>query len=670
MAGRVPLHQTPREAIETVAIVDSVVSVSTVLGALRDLTPAVEYSTQWRRKLAADELFKIPKLVTPYGAICQEAIAPGKAGPLSIYHVRPQALLSYATESSLLFFTFLKNIIAASPDGMVDICYYLDKAKPGHNKRPDTARSTQCIYWSVLEFPHWFVSRRNGWIPFAYVPVQGQDDSDLTDGMLVKFVVRAFDSPESDIAFSKGFAVKGPNGDFAIVKARRQLMVADWEQHVKTFSLKGYNGSVPCGVCKNVMGRCEYFIDDYLVHIHSSEYHKFDRHTTESFAELAHSLQYIAHHEAAALPLEEQSTGIKYDEHGILWDDEVRARLQYPMCAYPDWMHHFCASGGLAQYEVNGVILKLESMSIRAADIDVWKNTVRLPRGSTKLSKKFFQDRIVQNFNGHIRAYASEVLTVVVVLGFFLDVNKALFDNDSMLPYLDCFDLLRIMLGIFQRGDRDDLPTLRIAMQSHHELYMSLYHGIAKVHGQVHIVDYWEYWGPLLSCFGPERHHKLFKKVCSYSYNKFEKSTLAHDVRTWAKALSRPQLYQPIHLSGKLRQCRCELRWPGCRNLVIVHEWSGSLTTEHGLLAKGDVVQYKAGASVCIAFAVGFARSDSTEVESYLAVVEPCQMISASIWRKTENTSVLQASSIVGSVPWVSLPDDTIGVMLHPGSEH
>ena len=85
MAGRVPLHQPPREAIETVAIVDAVVSVSTVLGALRDLTPAVEYSTQWRRKLAADELFKIPKLVTPYGAICQEAIAPGKAGPLSIY---------------------------------------------------------------------------------------------------------------------------------------------------------------------------------------------------------------------------------------------------------------------------------------------------------------------------------------------------------------------------------------------------------------------------------------------------------------------------------------------------------------------------------------------------------------------------------------------------------
>ena len=549
---------------------------------------------------------------------------------------------------------------------MVDICYYLDKAKPGHNTRPDVARTAQCIYWSIMEFPHWFRSRRNGWIPFAYVESRGQDDNDLTDGMLVKFVVQAFDSPDSDIAISKGFSVRGSNGDFVIVKARRQLMVADWEQHVKTFSLKGYNGSVPCGVCKNVLGRCDYFIDEYLVHIHSSEYHKFDRHTTESFAELAQGLQYIAHHEAAALPLEEQSTGIKYDEHGILWDDEVRARLQYPMCAYPDWMHHFCASGGLAQYEVNGVVLKLESIGIQAADIDSWKNTVRLPRGSTKLTRSFFQDRMVRNVRGHIRAYASEVLTVVLVLGFFLDVNRAWFDDDSMLPYLDCFDLLRVMLGIFQRGDRNDLPTLRIAMQTHHELYRSLYHCIAKVHGQVHIMDYWDYWGPLLSCFGPERHHKLFKKVCSYSYNKFERSTLAHDVRAWAKALSRPQLFQPIHLCGKLRQCRCELRWPGCRNLVILHAWSGSLTTEHGLIAKGDVVQYTCGATVSIAVALGFAWSDSTEVESYLAVVEPCTFVASSIWEKTDAKSVVQASCIVGSVPWVSLSEATIGVMLHP----
>ena len=353
-------------------------------------------------------------------------------------------------------------------------------------------------------------------------------------------------------------------------------------------SLKGPNGIVPCGVCKNVVGRCRPFHDPYLVHIHSSEYHRFDKHTPESFTELAHHIKHIAENSPGDLRMAEMTSGLKYSVDEVPWDDEVRGRLKPPLGAYTDWVHHFLASGGLAQYEINGLVLKLNSVGISLADIDAWKNTVRLPHNHTKLSNTFFVDRVKPNPNGHIKAFASEAMTVVLVLGFFIDYHRAVLVHGELQPYFNSFDLLRVIICIFQRGDRHELPTLRSAMQSHHEVYAQLYHCIAKIHGQSHIVDYWEYWGPLLSCFGPERHHKLFKRVCSYSFNKFERSSLAHDVRTWICDFRKDELFMAMHLCGKRRPCNFSLPWPGCSRPIIINEWSGSLNTEAGMLSKGD----------------------------------------------------------------------------------
>ena len=222
------------------------------------------------------------------------------------------------------------------------------------------------------------------------------------------------------------------------------------------------------------------------------------------------------------------------------------------------------------------------------------------------------------------------------------------------------------MLCIFQRADRNDLPALRTAMQEHHRLYATLYHCTAKVHGQVHRVDYWDSWGPLLSCYGPERHHKLFERVCSYSFNKFERSSLAHDVRTWIGELSKPELYMPMDLSGKRKPCNFSVDWPGCSQAVLLHEWAGSLTTEMGLLSKGDLVQYSGDGTLRVAWVLGFAATTSSDVGHFVAVVQYCDMISTSVWRRTERVGVVIAKAIEGSVPWVALGATDVGVLLHP----
>ena len=266
------------------------------------------------------------------------------------------------------------------------------------------------------------------------------------------------------------------------------------------------------------MGRCPYFEDDYLVHVHSPDYGKLDKHTHETFTELKERVKHVAEHGSAAeLLAVQQETGINWSPDGLLWT-EVFGKLQFPFCHYPDWMHTYVASGGLAQYHVNGLVLKLMSLGLLLPDLDAWMQGVTVPAGMTKLRKKYFQERIVERADAHIRAFASEMLSAITFLGLFVDVMVKPDAAEELAPYLACFDLLRVMMAILQSGNLRDAPTLQAAMQAHHELYIQLYHRIPKLHSQPHIVDFWLYWEYLLSCFGPERHHKLWKSIARFSY--------------------------------------------------------------------------------------------------------------------------------------------------------
>jgi hypothetical protein len=656
---------TETQIVQIVAAVNSTSAVSSIVAALNDLTPAPSTSLSWQRKLGHDELYSIANKLTPYGTVCQETAVQGKTGPLLIYHVNPFALWQLASDSSQCFLAFLAGMMSSTANGSLDIVIYLDKATPGNQKRPDVARSTQCLYWTCLQFPPWFRSRRNGWIPFAYIYAGDQQEVDFTDSMLVRFMVRTFDSSSAELAFSKGFNLQGQDGTVLRVQGLCRLSIADWDQHVKTFNLKGFNGSIPCGICKNVLGRCAPFEDDYLVHVLSSQYEKFDRHTPDSFAALADRVRNVAEHTPAMLRLEEQATGIKWDPHGLLWDEEVRTKMAPPLCEYPDWMHTYVASGGMAQYELNGLIIELHSNGVQTEDIDAWIAGVKIPKGMTKLKKTFFHDRTVFRVGSHIRAFASEVLTAIVLLGFFLDAVVKPGVGASLSPYLDCFDLLRIILSIFQQGRLIDIPTLGAAMQTHHVLFVQLYPESAKpkVHQQVHILDFWLYWKELLSCFGPERHHRLMKRVMGFSYRGAHKTALAYDVRIWIKNLGRGDLFMPMHLAGTIRAWDYGVFWQGCGQ-VTFSKRAASLNCEFGMLSKNDLVQYREHGVVRVAFVAGFAATIAPHVW-YVAVVWPCEALSPTIWRRQcTSLSIVRASAIVGSVPYIE-NDGLVAPLLH-----
>ena len=87
----------PRGAHATAAV-DAVSGITSIMSALRSQSGPASYSVSWQRKLAAEELYKLPKTLTPYGTICETESMQGKVGELSIYHTNPFALLHYACE--------------------------------------------------------------------------------------------------------------------------------------------------------------------------------------------------------------------------------------------------------------------------------------------------------------------------------------------------------------------------------------------------------------------------------------------------------------------------------------------------------------------------------------------------------------------------------------------
>ena len=161
---------------QAVVAVDSICAVKNLGNAIQELahSSAPQVSMSWRSRLTNDELYRIPRSLTPYGTVCLSTTVHGKIGALETYHVNPFALLHFATANYSMFATFLAGLVESTPDKLLSVIYYLDKAKPGNQKRPDDARSAQCVYWSFLEFPDWLRARRNGWLPFAYVSVKEQ----------------------------------------------------------------------------------------------------------------------------------------------------------------------------------------------------------------------------------------------------------------------------------------------------------------------------------------------------------------------------------------------------------------------------------------------------------------------------------------------------------------
>ena len=226
-------------------------------------------------------------------------------------------------------------------------------------------------------------------------------------------------------------------------------------------------------------------------------------------------------------------------------------------------------------------------------------------------------------------------------------------------PYLDCFNLLRVLLTIFERSNFEDIATAKDSMQTHHIATARLYPRSLemKIHGQVHIIDFWEYWKVLLSCFGPERHHLIMKRCMSFSYRKSCNTALAYDTRIWFQNLKSANLSQPMHLAGNIHAANREVNWPGMDATMLFTTYSCNLQTERGMLQKHDLLQWGDAGSTQVGIAIGFASTNNVAIP-YVAFIHACLPAVAGAWRtQVHQVTLLDAAVIVGSVPYLKQAD-------------
>ena len=414
--------------------------------------------------------------------------------------------------------------------------------------------------------------------------------------------------------------------------------------------------------CCNCIGRSKYFVDDVLVHAFSTDYHRFIKHTQESIATLVIHVGEQVRLNPRSRERFQQSTGFKYHPEGLMWDPLARSRLALPHAGYIDWMHMLVASGGVAQFEVNQLILVLRDHQIDVEHIDDWCEAVVKPAGFTKLKASFFASRVVDKRSAHIRAFASEMLSAIVLLDMFLHVVVSPMENVALEANIACLTLLVCIITILQKGDINDLAKLRLAMHSHHILFQQCYPACVKpkVHAGQHIADSWAFWKRLVACFSPERNHKGMKQVMRFAFNRATKTSLAYAIRDWFTSLAREHAFSPTHFVGSVYAVN------GCDSFVLPHHgvcvithWCTKLRVPIGLLGKDDLIRYRSlGGVLELGFAIGFARLQLSASILFVVVLQVCKpaMKTASglqLWRRCDDHGIVASAQLNNAVPYV-----------------
>ncbi len=238
------------------------------------------------------------------------------------------------------------------------IALYTDGVVPRNQIRPDKAGSFEAVRITVCEFPHWLRTRKGlRWIPICYPKHDDMHDHGVTISNIVIALLKSWFPSGASRSFEVGIFLRHAGRSETVhLKMRFGPMPQDADAFKHVFSLKGSSGQSPCPWCSNCMFRVPYFEDDSgFAHIHSPMHHKFTRHSNESFTIMLEDLETA---EGATIAEHEKMSGLNYQPTELLWCHEVRRHLRFPYVIYWDHMHCLTASGGIAQYIVNQMVLR------------------------------------------------------------------------------------------------------------------------------------------------------------------------------------------------------------------------------------------------------------------------------------------------------------------------
>ena len=526
---------------------------------------------------------------TPYGCLVKTLEAPKEPDPeaepepgaepevVLLKYVCPFALLWLTSQECPGFLQFMLKFACmsmaafrasqywdeAKPGAQppARIAIYEDEVTPGNNRRHDKGRKYLAIYWTFLDLPEWFRSSMNGWFTFSFITATKMENIRGRDSQLTRLVLKAFfagglspDFATTGIVLSEKLATDGAEPRAFWFRGVFCCFTTDADGHRKITQCRGTSGTKVCASCINVVDAKAGAIPpgSDLVHHTCGDLSKMKRLSPQELSQL---MAYLRAQSCILGPTAfgklQQEVGWNFSEYSLVCSD-MATIANIPDSVYWDWMHTLCSSGGVAQYEMNQYLVRVKHVDNRLlGTLEEFKKQVVLPKALAKPMKRIvFADRINTKPHTHIKAFASEVLSMMVVLGLWVELTLL---PEGVLPEeTKCLLLLGRILFLLRTGDRvlSKLPLLQQLILQHHDLFVRLYPEEAKpkVHLLLHVPTLIARFGINLSCFVTERKHKQSKGMGAFCFNNMVETMLRNTLRNSFKHFQEPGSFDPVQL--------------------------------------------------------------------------------------------------------------------------
>ena len=302
----------------------------------------------------------------------------------------------------------------------------------------------------------------------------------------------------------------------------------------------------PCHLCKNVLGRTEVPAEhQYLVRYTCSNPALFDLHTPESFQAMVRNIKLAAgDHDRKRFEKLQQVYGLVYKTLGILWCEELQDICEPVSGTYWDWMHILMASGGVAQYEFNQYVRRLSAAGVSLQALDAFAAQVVWPALAPSWPKQYFQKRVVNEDDAHLKAFASELFQLMDILSLLL--HLVVWPARILERETKCLVSMMAIINILASQEKAllCLEELEAEIAKHHTMFMDLYPECCKpkTHWLWHVPQQMRRWQCNLSCFSPERKHKSMKTMAAKVFCNVDKGVLyravAQDMSTFVDEAS------------------------------------------------------------------------------------------------------------------------------------
>ena len=610
--------------------------------------PDTERSTRYMLQRSAIEHGQAQ---TPYGRVVQMIRLPMQKSHFDWEYCNPFAYLYYISTLAVGFGKVMKECVR--PGRHIDIIVYIDEVCPGNPLRFEQARKLQSIYWCILQWPEWLISRTALWPTLGVIRSRIVEDLEGGVSNLHAIILNIFFGAAQAHNFSIGVNIRCGGEARLCLKGEYSGTMADEKALKEINDYKGAGGIRFCMSCGNIQNTVdEEVLPPGAVPLHARNLENCVRLRNEDIWYMADQLRAMAIANRSYKELEKRY-GLKYNPHGTIFQMSLRMIYRPAEHYIRDWMH-VIVSGGVGNVQVGLVMNELEDHNLRTSMVQDFGMSFVLPQKYGKVQPAWLDNARVHEES--FTSFAAVMLSVLpIVLEFLL---QGVQPHGFMLQSIACFSCLVDIVQLLSLGADaacNYLDLLERLVKKHHDLWFEAYgsRGVKpKWHHMLHLAETYRMLGKVISCFAAERKHRRTKRAALHVFRHLEHTCLADVITQQCDQISTFDFFKPQFLVHGQPHVFF--------GIAINRATESCLLCGH--IHRGDVVYTRDGAvcEICCFW-------QSLDVDGDAPIIAQCieyDKVGDKTYLATERQTFVDAGSIVDAMTYRRLSDSSIQVLL------